>query len=229
MTPVVPEPRQEGPTLGETVRELRLGAHASIEELADATRIQKKYLLALEADSHKDLPDPTYVRHFLKAIAETLGGDPQALIARYRPPEEEPALTPPAPPSALAFLVPTKLVARAGVVALVLLVLALLGFQARAIIAPPELVVDTPADAQTLTEPVVRVSGSVRGRNAEVRINDERVYPDAQGNFSLEIDLRQGVNLIKIAAKKPRSAEVAVYRQVVIQAAAPTPTSTPAR
>ncbi len=219
----------EGPTLGESVRGLRLAAHASIEELAEATRIQKKYLLALEADSHKDLPDPTYVRHFLKAVAEALGGDPEELLARYRPADDGATLAPPAPPSAWAFLVPSKLLARAGVVALVLLVLLLLALQARAIISPPELVVDTPADAQTLTEPVVRVTGSVRGRNAEVRINDERVYPDAEGRFSLEIDLRQGVNLIKIAAKKPRSGEVVVYRQVVIPAAAPTPTSTPSR
>ncbi|TAK05150.1 hypothetical protein EPO33_04185 [Patescibacteria group bacterium] len=218
-------------TLGALVRELRETANISLEELAEATRIQKKYLVALEEDAHKELPDPTYVRHFLRAVATALNVSPETLFARYQPPGE-PApgrMEPPAPTSALAFLVPSRILARAAIAGFVVVVLAVLFWQVRALFTPPELLVTAPADAALLNEPVATVVGRVRGRGAEVRINNELVYPDEQGDFRIEIDLQQGANLIKIAAKKPRSAERVLWRQVVVETAAPATSTPPAR
>lgn len=218
--------------LGALVRELREAADVSLDDLAEATRIQKKYLVALEADAHKELPDPTYVRHFLRAVAGALNVSPETLFARYHPAEEGAPgrMEPPAPPSALAFLVPSRILARAAIAGSVTIVLAILFWQVRALFTPPELVVTTPGDAALLTEPVATVIGTVRGRGAEVRINNELVYPDERGDFRIDIDLQQGANLIKIAAKKPRSAERVLWRQVVVETAAPatgTPRATP--
>lgn len=210
-------------SLGALLRELREAGNVSLDELADATRIQKKYLVALETDAHKDLPDPTYVRHFLRAVATALNVSPETLFARYQP-AEDPApgrMEPPAPPSALAFLVPSRILARAAIVGCVVVVLTILFWQVRALFTPPDLAVTAPADAALLTEPVATVMGTVRGRGAEVRINNELVYPDERGDFRIDIDLQQGSNLIKIAAKKPRSAERVLWRQVVVEAATP--------
>ncbi len=219
----LPEPAlpPEEPTLGAMLRELRDATGASLDELAEATRIQKKYLEALEIGRDKDLPDPSYVRHFLRAIAGALNVSAEPLLARYHPPSDEPPLTtPPVPPSPLAFLVPSRLLGRIGIVALVAVILLLLALQVRSIFTLPELIVDAPTDAQLLTSSVTAVVGSVRGRGAEVRVNGDLVYPDDQGNFRLDVDLQQGVNLIKIAAKKPHSAERVLYRQVVVRTTA---------
>ena len=217
-------------SLGALMREMREAAHVSIEDLAEATRIQKKYLVALEENAHKELPDPTYVRHFLRAVATALNVSPETLLARYQPPgDADPSrMEPPAPKSAFAFLVPSRILARIGIAGFVVVVLTILFWQVRGLFTPPELVVTAPADAALLQEPLVTVMGTVRGRGAEVRINNELIYPDERGDFRLDIDLQQGANLIKIAAKKPRSTERVLWRQVVVETAAPA-TSTPAR
>lgn len=215
-------------SLGALVRELREAANVSLVDLAEVTRIQKKYLVALEEDHLKELPDPTYVRHFLRAIAGALNVSPETLFARYQPADDAAPgrMEPPAPQSALAFLVPSRILARAAIAGFVVLVLAILFWQVRALFTPPDLVVTAPADAVLLGEAATTVMGTVRGKGAEVRINNELVYPDEHGDFRIDIDLQQGANLIKIAAKKPRSAERVLWRQVVVETAAPA-TSTP--
>lgn len=214
--------------LGALLRELRESAHVSLEDLAETTRIQKKYLVALEEDTHKDLPDHTYVRHFLRAIAGALNVSPETLFVHYQPDADvSPSrMEPPAPQSALAFIVPSRILSRAAIAGFVVVVLAILFWQVRALFTPPVLIVTAPADAALLREPVTTVMGTVRGKGAEVRINNELVYPDEHGDFRINIDLQQGANLIKIAAKKPRSAERVLWRQVVVETAAPA-TSTP--
>ena len=220
-----PQPARPPETLGQLIVELRTAAGLSIADLAEITKIQKEHIVAWETERHSDLPDPPYIKHFLRAIAVVLRVPPETLLNQYRPPEEEPQLLPPQPPSRLAFIVPSRVLAQVGMVALVLVVALVLLLQLRAIAAPPALNVDAPAEASALSDPVTTVSGRT-DRNAAVTINGERVIPDPQGHFSVDIDLHEGVNVIKIAAKKTHSSERVVYRQVVVEVPQPA-TSTP--
>jgi len=65
---------------GAVLRCCRENAHLSLEDAAEATKIGKKYLRALEADHYEDLPSPVYLKGFLRIYATYLGLDPEALL-----------------------------------------------------------------------------------------------------------------------------------------------------
>lgn len=72
-----------GKTIGTILREAREARGTSIEEAARVTRISKTYLVALEGDLHEKLPNPAYVKGFLRIYAGFLGLPGDHLIARY--------------------------------------------------------------------------------------------------------------------------------------------------
>ena len=72
-----------GKTIGTILREAREGRGVSIEEAANVTRIGKNYLSALEGDLHEKLPNPAYVKGFLRIYAGFLRLSGDQLVARY--------------------------------------------------------------------------------------------------------------------------------------------------
>ena len=67
-------------SVGSILRRCREFSHISIEEAAEATKIGKNYLRALEDNRFQDLPSPAYLKGFLKTYATYLGLQPEELI-----------------------------------------------------------------------------------------------------------------------------------------------------
>ncbi|MDK9716355.1 MAG: helix-turn-helix domain-containing protein [Trichlorobacter sp.] len=65
---------------GSILRRCREFSHISIEEAAEATKIGKNYLRALEDNRFQDLPSPAYLKGFLKTYATYLGLQTEELI-----------------------------------------------------------------------------------------------------------------------------------------------------
>lgn len=70
-------------TVGESLKNARKEAGLTIEDLQKLTKIQKKYLVAMEADDFDSLPGTYYVRAFIKQYAETVGMDSDLLLEAY--------------------------------------------------------------------------------------------------------------------------------------------------
>lgn len=69
--------------IGAHLRDAREARGASLEEAAQVTRIGKNYLLAIEGGTFDKLPNPAYVRGFLRIYAKYLELSPDAIVARY--------------------------------------------------------------------------------------------------------------------------------------------------
>ena len=69
--------------LGHILREARETKGLTLEEAQEKTRINSKYLDALENSEYDKLPTPVHVRGFLRNYARFLGLDPQPLLERY--------------------------------------------------------------------------------------------------------------------------------------------------
>jgi len=82
-----PEEHKSTPTpahsLGEMLRAAREAQELSLDELGRSTAVRREYLEALEEDRHEDLPEPVYVRNFIRLYAGALGLDPAAALAMY--------------------------------------------------------------------------------------------------------------------------------------------------
>jgi cytoskeleton protein RodZ len=70
--------------VGAMLRAAREAKGLTLAKAEQATRIRQKYLAALEDDRSDDLPDPVFVKGFLRNYALLLGLDPQQVIERYR-------------------------------------------------------------------------------------------------------------------------------------------------
>ncbi len=69
--------------LGSVLREAREAKGLTIDEAQEQTRINARYLQALEEGRYEALPTPVHVRGFLRNYARLLSLDPEPLLERY--------------------------------------------------------------------------------------------------------------------------------------------------
>ncbi|WP_338662786.1 RodZ domain-containing protein [Pararoseomonas sp. SCSIO 73927] len=74
----------EAARVGEELRDARLALGATLEEVADSLRINRRYLAALEEGRSRDLPGPAYAVGFVRTYARALGLDADDMARRYR-------------------------------------------------------------------------------------------------------------------------------------------------
>ena len=75
-------PQAERPGIGHLLEHARRRRGVSLEEAEKATMIRKDYLQRLENDDHSAMPEPIYVRGFVKAYANFLGLDGDRFAAQ---------------------------------------------------------------------------------------------------------------------------------------------------
>ena len=74
----------EAARVGEDLREARLTLGASVEDMAERLRINRRYIHALEEGRLKDLPGPAYAVGFVRSYAAALGLDADEAVRRFR-------------------------------------------------------------------------------------------------------------------------------------------------
>lgn len=74
----------EAARVGEDLREARLTLGASVEDMAEHLRINRRYIHALEEGRVKDLPGSAYAVGFVRSYASALGLDPDEAVRRFR-------------------------------------------------------------------------------------------------------------------------------------------------
>src|SRR5258708_20238645 len=79
-----PQPQvSELASFGEELRREREIRGISLKEIADATKISKRFLDAIERNDHKSLPAPVFTRGFVREYARYLGLNAEEIVSRY--------------------------------------------------------------------------------------------------------------------------------------------------
>jgi cytoskeletal protein RodZ len=81
--PQQPAPLSELASFGEELRREREIRGISLKEIADATKISKRFLEAIERNDHKTLPAPVFTRGFVREYARYLGLNAEEMVNRY--------------------------------------------------------------------------------------------------------------------------------------------------
>jgi cytoskeletal protein RodZ len=76
-------PQSELASFGEELRREREIRGISLKEIADATKISKRFLEAIERNDHKTLPAPVFTRGFVREYARYLGLNSEEMVNRY--------------------------------------------------------------------------------------------------------------------------------------------------
>jgi cytoskeleton protein RodZ len=69
--------------LGEFLRRERELRHISLDDVAERTKISRRYLEAIEEGQYDRLPGETFVRGFIRSYAQYVGLDPQDTLLMY--------------------------------------------------------------------------------------------------------------------------------------------------
>jgi len=70
-------------SFGEELRREREIRGISLKEIADATKISKRFLEAIERNDHKTLPAPVFTRGFVREYARYVGLNADEMVNRY--------------------------------------------------------------------------------------------------------------------------------------------------
>lgn len=68
--------------IGKTLKAARIEKGYTLDDLQQITKIQKRYLIAIEEEKFADLPGEFYVKAFIKQYAETVGLDSSSLTVQ---------------------------------------------------------------------------------------------------------------------------------------------------
>lgn len=201
--------------LGRTLLEKREAKGISISRAAHDLLIKKEQLESLEAGDWENLPEPPFVRGFIKNYGDYLGLDTQRLLALYRreyDASKHPSANLKGRKLKRFLITPTRIVTLASIFVVGLFVLYLI-IQYLSIISSPKLDVFAPPSDTTTPAPVIRVDGKTQP-GATVAVNGDFAAVDQEGNFQYQYTLKDGQNIIEIIAAKRLSPKSKVTRIV---------------
>lgn len=70
--------------LGTRLKEARLSKGYSLDDLQEITKIQKRYLVAIEEGNYSIMPGTFYVRAFIKQYADAVGLDAEEILDEFK-------------------------------------------------------------------------------------------------------------------------------------------------
>lgn len=71
------------PSFGETMRRERELRQISLREISESTKINLRYLDALERDDFRHLPGGVFNKGFVRAYSQYIGVDPESMVNAY--------------------------------------------------------------------------------------------------------------------------------------------------
>ncbi len=209
--------------VAESLRLARQEKGVGLGEVSRELNINRRYLRAMEAGEFDKLPPGIYRKNFLKEYAFYLGLDYQGLARAI---EDDLAVNPSARADKKIFsnqivkssnlLVVPKIIRSIVVILVALALFIYLGLYLKEMVVPPEVDIIEPADKAVINVNSVVVYGTTEPE-AQIEINGQAVSIRADGVFSQEIDLKDGINTIIIKVKKKYGREKIIQRQVLVK------------
>jgi len=214
------------PTLGERLKQCRQRAEVTLLEASRATKVSVKHLESIENGKFSDLPGKVYAKNFLKAYTRFLGLNPNEFLTLYesenniysktsKKKTDDDFKKPVERVSKLHLIATPKIIKGVIITVLVIICFAYLGLKIKAIVTPPLLIIDSPADNLVTEQNFIEIIGQIEPETT-LEINGQQVLADSDGNFSETLDLQTGINLIELTATKRHGKQTKVYRQIVV-------------
>jgi cytoskeletal protein RodZ len=216
-----PPPRREGYftySVAKTFKERREDLEIELGDIAAETKIQARFLKALEDGRYNELPHTIHTVGFVKRYATHLGLDANTAANKYLL-ERGPLPIPRGRPTKQRVAKPivgTKVIISA---VLGLLLLGLIGYLiwlVAVLTRPPALHIDTPPNNHQTIDNNVEVKGNATA-GAEIFVNGNPILSGDNGSFSTNLNLQNGLNTITVEARNKRGKVTRVERTILVQ------------
>ncbi|MFC1644695.1 helix-turn-helix domain-containing protein, partial [Patescibacteria group bacterium] len=194
-------------TLGERLRKMREDRRISLNEAAKHTRIQAKYIELLENGEYGKLPADVYVRGFVRNYSDYVGGDTKKLILLF---EKERGIRRNIKKTASngkkkkssvnisGVIITPKIIGAVAIFIIFSLAFFYLYKEFSSFVSTPRLIIRHPILSHETVSSSYMVFEGVTDRENEVIINDKKISVNEDGEFSQELSLKEGVNIISV-------------------------------
>lgn len=208
-------------TVGEILQSARKKKHLTIAAISHHTKIQKRFIKALEEDDYKHLPESTFVKGFIRNYAQVVGKDPKVLLAVLRRDYSEDSrgkvvprgLVNPLNKSKLRWTPQITIIAAASPVFTIFIAYLILQF--RLLSGVPTLTIKTPKEDEVVSA-LVTVEGTTAPQ-ATITINSKQIEVNEFGDFAETIGLTSGKHTITIVAESRTGKTKTLQRTVVVE------------
>src|SRR3989338_2881838 len=154
-------------TLGEYLRKVRLGAEVSLEEVSQKTRINAKYLRAIEDGAYADISiGEIFLLNFIRAYGAFLGVNIEKIVAQHHAEKhvmewrlQHRPLGVKRTFSLIDFVMNPNFLRFSALTFVLLALLSYFGYQAFLSSAKPDLIISYPTDNLVVTKPRIMVRG----------------------------------------------------------------------
>lgn len=207
-------------TLGKKLKRVRESSRLTVEQVSQRLRIKAEYISAIEDSRYTELPSAVFVKNYVRLYVKLLGVSyatvEPLLQSELKVYERNPDI-----PTLKRYLTKQPLQLRFVVLGLVLLfvvlgLLAYFGLEITNIIEPPALSVQSLPAKVEYAERTVTVTGQT-APEAVVSINDQAIPVESDGQFTQQMSLQPGTNILKIEAKTKRSQPHIEYVQIYVE------------
>ncbi len=208
-------------SLGEILKKAREEKGVKLEDVAEETKVQAKYLEFLEQDNYDKLPATVYSKGFLRQYGNYLGLDVEKLVILYNKERsiafnvkstgektnirsiKEPKL-----------VITPKIVFISFLSILIISVFIYLWRQVGSLIAPPSLVLSSPASDIIVSSDNIIVAGTTDSY-VEITLNGRIIEVNDDGAFTEEYTLQKGLNIVELKAINKLKKETIVTRKII--------------
>lgn len=205
-------------TVGQLLKSARLEKGISLDQIERSTKINKRFLQALENGDYQKLPHPTFVRGFIRNYGNYLDLPVDRLLALFRREyslSSNIALLPKVTGGVLSPSFWNFVQNKLFLAAVAFLMIFFLVFLGRGFFIPPRLVLDSPAGDLVTPDLSVEISGQTEPE-ARLTINDQVVILQEDGKFLVRVQLTMGVNEIRVVATNKLGRSRKVTRTITV-------------
>lgn len=207
-------------TLGQKLKQVRERSHLTILQVSERLQIKPEYIEAIELSRYTALPSSVFVKNYVQRYVKLLGLN-WATVLPLLDTELKVYQHTPGIPTQKRYLAKQPLQLMKVVIGLVVLfaVIALgayFGLEITNIVEPPKLAVIELPSHLAYADRIIMLSGQT-DPEAVVSINDQVIPVLPTGQFSQQMSLQPGSNLLKIEAKTKRSQPHTQYLQIYVE------------
>lgn len=180
------------------LKDTRTDKELDLTEISKKLKIPVKSLMAIENEDVPNFPQEPYCSLIVKDYADFLGLNGQNILCLFRRDFEQKKKNKNNSNRLLSFT--PQFTFKISIIIILILFSFYLVFEYIKFNQPPKLKVNWPLNA--ITNSNVDISGTT-DIESTIRINDDLIIVDNQGNFNKKIELVEGDNKISIESKSP--------------------------
>lgn len=203
--------------ISQILKDERERKNLSLEDVINATKIKRSFLVAIENADFKALPSESYAMGFVKNYAVFLGIPEDKAAALFRR-EYEAKKIEIMPKFRKTGMSGRRFILRSPkgylILGVAFIVLTYITYQFSFLFVGPKLSISSPKQGTQISSSIVSVSGKT-DPYATVKVNNQEVYVDLTGSFKKTLYVYPGETKIKVSAKNRYGKET--RREIGIQ------------